>query len=858
MITFRLNGTKTRFTGDNKTPLLTFLREIKNITSLKDGCSGQATCGACTVEVNGKARLACTVKMGSLENGEVITVEGIPENIKSTLISAFVEKGAVQCGFCTPGILMRAKVLLQENKNPTIKNIRKILRPHLCRCTGYKKIEEAIQYAAKTLLENKKITLQYDSTRAGSAYKKYQAYETASGSRHFVNDLKFKGMLHAALKFSDHPRARILAINTEKAEKIPGVIRVFTADDIPGERYTGLIFDDWPLMIKNGEITNYIGDVIVAVVATSRDIASKAVESIAIEYDIFKPITDPVKALEPDCIRVHEQRSNLLETCSFRRGNLLEAEKISVWWAGGHYETQRIEHAFMETESAVAVPEEDHLILYSQGQGIYEDRRQIATLLGISDDQVRVIQVQNGGGFGGKEDLSVQGHAALFARLLNKPVKLTLSREESIRMHPKRHPIVMDIKVGCSSEGYLTYLTLKAVGDTGAYASVGNKVLERLAGHATGGYYIPVVDIDAKTVYTNNIPSGAMRGFGVPQVVFAIESCIEDICKQAGFDPWQFRFVNALSDGDMTATGQVLKTTGIEECLLALKDDYDNAKFAGLATGIKNCGVGNAMPDLSRVKIEIKSADHIIIHHGWSEMGQGVHTMAIQTLCNETDLPPDIIEVKVDSDSNIKTGMTTSSRATMLVGNAIIEAAKQLKKDLAKNTLPELVGKIYSGAWICDWTTKPGEDEKKPVTHFAYGYAAQLCILDEEGNIEKIVAAHDGGKIMNPILFDGQIEGAVHMGTGYALKENLPMEKGLLYSEKLKDCGVLRAHETPAIIVKGIEVKDEYGPYGAKGIGEIGMVPTAAAIANAYFNFDGKKRYRLPLEGVKKKSEGGH
>jgi len=442
MITFRLNGTKTRFTGDNKTPLLTFLREIKNITSLKDGCSGQATCGACTVEVNGKARLACTVKMGSLENGEVITVEGIPENIKSTLISAFVEKGAVQCGFCTPGILMRAKVLLQENKNPTIKNIRKILRPHLCRCTGYKKIEEAIQYAAKTLLENKKITLQYDSTRAGSAYKKYQAYETASGSRHFVNDLKFKGMLHAALKFSDHPRARILAINTEKAEKIPGVIRVFTADDIPGERYTGLIFDDWPLMIKNGEITNYIGDVIVAVVATSRDIASKAVESIAIEYDIFKPITDPVKALEPDCIRVHEQRSNLLETCS---------------------------------------------------------------LLGISDDQVRVIQVQNGGGFGGKEDLSVQGHAALFARLLNKPVKLTLSREESIRMHPKRHPIVMDIKVGCSSEGYLTYLTLKAVGDTGAYASVGNKVLERLAGHATGGYYIPVVDIDAKTVYTNHI-----------------------------------------------------------------------------------------------------------------------------------------------------------------------------------------------------------------------------------------------------------------------------------------------------------------------------------------------------------------
>jgi CO/xanthine dehydrogenase Mo-binding subunit len=303
-----------------------------------------------------------------------------------------------------------------------------------------------------------------------------------------------------------------------------------------------------------------------------------------------------------------------------------------------------------------------------------------------------------------------------------------------------------------------------------------------------------------------------------------------------------------LTDGLATATGQVLESTGIRECLLALKADYDAAEIKGLATGIKNCGVGNAMTDEARIKIEIRSQNHIIIHHGWTEMGQGVHNIAVQTLCNETGLDPDIMEVEVDSASGIETGMTTSSRATMLAGNAVIAASKKLREDLANHDLKDLVGKTYRGSWICDWTTKPGEEEKEPVTHFAYGYAAQLCILNREGKIDKVVAAHDAGKIMNPTLFEGQIEGAVHMGTGYAISEDLPMENGQLKSDKLKDCGVLRCNETPDIEVIGIEVKDKYGPYGAKGIGEIGMVPTAGAIACAYFNYDGKKRFSLPLK----------
>jgi CO/xanthine dehydrogenase Mo-binding subunit len=339
-----------------------------------------------------------------------------------------------------------------------------------------------------------------------------------------------------------------------------------------------------------------------------------------------------------------------------------------------------------------------------------------------------------------------------------------------------------------------------------------------------------------------------MRGFGANQVVFALESCIDDICKQGNFDRWKFRWDNALIDGLTTSTGQKLKGVGIRACLDAVKDDFYKAKFAGLATGIKNSGVGNGMNDESRVIIEIISNKKIVLQHGWTEMGQGVHNMALQTLCEETGINPEIIRVVVDTKAQIKTGMTTSSRATALVGLAVINAAKGLKEDLKTKSLNELSGKTYKGEFVCDWTSKPGYVAKDPIIHYSYGYAAQLCILNDEGNISKFIAAHDAGKIMNPMLFEGQIEGGVHMGLGYALTEDLPMKDGFLISDKMRKLGILRAHETPEIVVKGVEVKDPVGPYGAKGIGEIGLVPTAGAIANAFFAFDGVKRFKLPLK----------
>ena len=600
-------------------------------------------------------------------------------------------------------------------------------------------------------------------------------------------------------------------------------------------------------MIDQGEITHFIGDIIAGVVAETEDIARKAVDLIKVEYEVLEPVTDIFEAMK-DEIQVHKGQSNIVDISVAKRGDVEKAFEQSKYVVERHFETQRIEHAFLEPESCVVRPDgNDGIIVFSQSQGVYEDQRQIAEILGLEKEKVRVILIPNGGGFGGKEDLSIQGQTALFSYILKRAVKITLTREESIRLHPKRHPVMIDIKVAANEQGKLTALKVRAYGDTGAYLSVGNKVMERVTGHAAGGFYFPNVDIRSFTVYTNNVPCGAMRGFGANQAIFALEVTIDELCEKAGFDRWQFRYNNALEDGLQTGTGQRVYGVGLKQCLLALKDKFYHSQYAGLAMGIKNVGIGNGMIDESKVKIEIISENHLVIKHGWTEMGQGVNTVAIQMLCETTGLPPEIIEVVIDTEAQIPTGMTTASRATVLLGNAIKDAGEKLKQDLQKYSLKDLVGKEYFGQYKCDWTEAPGEEKEEPVIHMAYGYAAQLCVLDANGEIEKIYAAHDLGRIVNPLMVEGQIEGAVAMGTGYALTEELPMENGYLISDKMKDLGLLRIDQVPEIEVIPIQVPDRHGPYGAKGIGEIGLVPTAPAIANAFYQYDGLRRYRLPM-----------
>jgi len=852
---FVLNGHARQFDGDPDLPLLTYLRERQGIISPKDGCAPQAACGACTVDLSGKAVLSCVTPMKKVAGGIVTTTEGLDEFRQQAFARAFVAKGGIQCGFCIPGIVMQANALINRTPDPNRSEIEKALTPNLCRCTGYKKIVDAIEYAAEAIRNEEEIPEPSSPGRVGDRHPKYDSFATVLGHRPYVDDLHVDGLLHGALCWSDHPRAKVLRIDTSQAEQVAGVVRIITAADVPGQRSVGLIQQDWPLYVAEGEETRYVGDALALVVADTSLAARLAVEQITVEYEVLEPLTDPFEALKPDAFSIHPS-GNVLATTVVKRGDMRAARAATVYTSGGRYETQRIEHGYMEPEAAVATPGKDGFAVevYSQSQGIYEDRIQIAKLLGIAEAQVRVILVPNGGGFGGKEDLSVQGHAALAAYLLGRPVKVKLTRDESIRMHPKRHPMWLDYEVGCDAAGKLTFVYARIVGDTGAYASVGAKVLERAAGHSTGAYHVPAADVEAVAVYTNNVPCGAMRGFGVNQSAFAIENLVDDLCEQGGFDRWQFRWDNAITEGRMTATGQVIEGgAGLRATLEAVKDEFYAAKIAGLACGIKNTGIGNGVNDAALVRISILAPDHVLLDHGWTEMGQGVHTVALQALCTETGIDPAFVRVQADTASGQEAGMTTASRATSLVGNATIDAAKKLAADLQDHTLAELVGRKYEGSWICDWTTKPEAITDTPITHYSYSYATQLVILDDDGQIAKVVAAHDAGKIFNPTLFEGQIEGSLHMGLGYAISEDLPMEGGYFKSTRLRQCGILRAKEMPEMEVIGVEVPDLHGPYGAKGVGEIGLVPTAGAVANALYQFDGVRRTKLPMAMPKKK-----
>lgn len=849
MISFKVNGKLIKYEGDPNRNLLSLLRDELHLTAAKDGCSGEGVCGACTVHINQKSRLACQTKISKLQDAEVVTLEGLDPKRKQIIATSFVNNGAVQCGFCTPGIVMKADNFLTNKPNPTYAEVQNALKSNICRCTGYKKIEKAVLQAADYLNINKIPELIVNNGKLGQPLPKYGAFEAATGDKKFVADLYFENMLFGALKLSDYPRAIVKKIDASDALKLEGVIRVFTAEDIPGKRKIGLIHNDWSPMITVGQTTHYIGDIIAGVVATSEEIARKAAELIKVDYEVLKPVTDIFDALKEE-IHVHEGLSNLVDTSKFVRGNIEEVFAKADYIVENRYETQRIEHAFMEVESCVAVPEDEGLLhIYSESQGVYEDQRQIAEILNVDKEKIRVTMVPNGGGFGGKEDLSIQGQTSLFAFILQKPVKITLTRQESIRMHPKRHPIVLDYKIAADKNGKFLAVKLDAYGDTGAYLSVGNKVLERVAGHATGAYYVPNVQVTAHTIYTNNIPCGAMRGFGANQANFGLEVAIDELCEKAGFDRFEFRFKNALEDGLQTSTGQRVYGVGVKECLLKLKPHFYDSKnkYVGIATGIKNSGVGNGMIDRSDAIVQIISDKKVIIKHGWTEMGQGVNTVAIQMLCEETGIDPVIVEVQIDTEAGITTGMTTSSRATALLGNAVIDASKELKKDLETKTLAQLAGKKYNGLFICDWTTKPGANVPEPIIHYSYGYAAQMVVVNETGKIDTIYAAHDAGKVVNPVLFEGQVEGAVLMGLGYAISEDLPMKDGYLISDKMKDLGILRSTETPNIVVLAVEVPDKVGAHGVKGLGEIGLVPTAPAVANALYQFDKIRRRKLPL-----------
>ncbi|GIS34732.1 MAG: selenium-dependent xanthine dehydrogenase [Acidimicrobiaceae bacterium] len=846
MSTFELNGKQVTVSGDHP-HLLAALRDELGILSAKDGCSPTGQCGCCTVIMDGKARISCQLTPERANGSKIQTLEGLDSKEIDEMGQAFAACGALQCGFCTPGIMIRTKVLVdKKGENLEREYAARHLGAHLCRCTGYVKILDAIELLAKGEIP-KKVT----GSGIGSSIIKYEAEDLAIGRRPFIDDLQPEGLLHGAFKLSDHARAGIKSIDTTKAEAIEGVQRVITADDVPGELRVGLIHKDWPVFIPIGGRTSYLGDVLAMVVADTREIARAACELIQVDYEVFPPITNPIEAIQSKDSAVWELDGNILSTSHYKRGC-----PDDMWEECSHivsetFQTQRVDHAFLEPESTlVTFSDTGNLYVYSGGQGIWDDRNDIARVLDIDSDDLTVELISNGGAFGGKEDMSNQAQTALAAWLLKRPVKTTLSREESFLIHTKRHPIRLEYKIGCDADGKLQALSVNMIGDSGPYASVGMKVFERAAGHASGPYVIPNIEVEAIAARTNNSVCGAFRGFGANQAQFAMEGVMDRLAEKVGISGWEIRSRNVVTPGSVWGPGQIMDDgcLGARKCLDAVKPAYMEAiqqgKAVGLGLGLKNSGLGNGFKEVAKAVIRFTESGRVEVRHCWTEMGQGVHTVALQVASQELGVSAEIIDVLVDTSRELGAGQTTGSRGTLMGAGAVADACNKAKEGGCK------IGVDYEGEYRVDWTNSLSENLENPIIHLTFGYASQVVIMDNEtGKVEKVIAAHDVGRAVNPLLCEGQIEGAVHMGLGYALSEGFPCDEfGKPENLTLRSLSIIRPKDMPEVEVILVESPQPNSPYGIKGVGEIGLVPTAGAVAAALNALDGIWRNELPME----------
>ncbi|MEI7547397.1 MAG: molybdopterin cofactor-binding domain-containing protein, partial [Actinomycetota bacterium] len=823
-VEFHLNGAQVSVRADHP-HLLAALREELDVTSPKDGCSPSGQCGCCTVMIDGKVQISCTYSLDKVAGREVTTLEGLEAVERQRYADAFAACGGLQCGYCIPGIVMRAKAQV-DKKGADLQrdDMARHLGAHLCRCTGYVKVLDAIEAVAKGT--------QVDPVLPGgigTSGAKYQAAELTLGDRGYVDDIRVPGMLHGALHLTAHTRADIVRIDTSAAAAAVGVVAVFTAADIPGAQYVGIIYKDWPVFVGEGQRTSYAGDVLAMVVAETKQQARDAAKMVQVEYGVLRPITDPVVAITDPEIAVYGTKDNVLSISAYARGDVDEALAASVHTIHDVFQTQRIEHAFLEPESTLAVPgpADDgsaSLHVFSGGQGVWDDRDQIAALLAVPKHQVTVELVSNGGAFGGKEDMSNQGQTALAAWLLQRPVKCTLSREESYLIHAKRHPIRLEYWAGCDSDGHLTALKVRGIGDSGAYASVGMKVLERAAGHASGPYRVPNIDVECIAARTNNPVCGAFRGFGANQAQFAMEGVMDRLAEKAGISGWEMRKRNVIHPGEVWGPGQIMDdgAGGAEECLDRAKPHIDAAlaagKAVGMGLGLKNSGLGNGLREVCGAVVRFRSADNTVeVRHGFTEMGQGVHTVALQTAVTELGIDPARIEVIVDTTRELGFGQTTGSRGTLMVA-ASVQKACQVAIGAGCATDVD-----HFAEHVVDWTQKLGDPAvPNPTIHAAFGYAAQVVVVDKAtGAIEKVVAIHDVGRAVNPRLCEGQIEGSVHMGLGYALTEDFPSdERGFPTAKTLRHLGILRPKDVPPIEVELVEVPQPRSAYGIKGVGD--------------------------------------
>ena len=848
---FTVNGVM-RSTSEDK-PLLRYLREDLHLHSVKDGCS-EGACGTCTIVVDGKAVKSCILTTKRAAGKNIITTEGLSDAEKEAFVYAFGAMGSVQCGFCTPGMVMAGKALIDRVPDPTEEEIKVALKGNICRCTGYKKIIEGIQLTAAILRGDAKIEESLekgDSYGVGERAFRLDVREKVLGYGEYPGDVEMEGMVYASAVRSMYPRAKVLDIHTGDALALPGVLAVLTAEDVPNNK-VGHLQQDWDVMIAKGGITRCVGDAICLVVAETRDILEEAKKLVKIDYEELTPVCSVKEAMAEDAPKVHE-KGNLCQSRHVTRGDAKKALENSKYVVTQTYTTPFTEHGFLEPECAVAFPYKDGVKVYTSDQGVYDTRKEISIMLGWDSDRIVVENKLVGGGFGGKEDVSTQHIAVLAALKVQKPVKVIFSRQESINFHPKRHAMEGTFTLGCDENGIFTGLDCEIYFDTGAYASLCGPVLERACTHSVGPYCYQNTDIRGFGYYTNNPPAGAFRGFGVCQSEFALESNINLLAEKVGISPWEIRYRNAIEPGKVLPNGQIADcSTALKETLLAVKDAYEgNPGRAGIACAMKNAGVGVGLPDKGRAKLVVHEG-RVELYAAASDIGQGCATVFVQMIAEVTGLRKDQIKnMGANSEVAPDSGTTSGSRQTLITGEAVRMAAADLLEALkeAGGDMSQLEGREFFAEFF-DPTDKLGADVPNPKSHVAYGFATHVVILDEDGKVKEVYAAHDSGKVVNPISIQGQIEGGVLMGLGYALTEDFPLKNGVPQA-KYGTLGLMRSTQIPDIHAIYVE-KEEQLPfaYGAKGIGEIATIPTAPAVQGAYYAMDHVLRTKLPMENT--------
>ncbi len=915
-ITLTVNGRTYQLEIAPDETLAEVLRERLHLTGTKIGCE-EAECGACTVEVDDEPVLSCIYPAVRASGKQILTIEGLAQQkepqkfVLHPLQEAFVTHGAVQCGFCTPGQIMTAHALLERNPTPSREDIRHALKDNLCRCGAYPAIEDAVLAAAHALQTGEPVPQPSlpESSHAGDVvgrpHIRPDAVDKVTGRAIYTDDLDFDNMLFARVRRAGVPHGILRRLDVSKARALPGVRAVLTAEDLPGAKRHGILIDDWPILVGIGERVRYVGDALAIVAADTEAIAEQAAALIEAEIEPLPVLSDPVQALQPDAPQLHPG-GNLLKHIKVRKGDLEQGFAEADVILEHTFYTPHYDHAFLEPESSVAVPTEDgRMAVYVGSQIPYDDRRQVAAALGWPEERVHIVGQTMGGGFGGKEDIAGQIHAALLAQATGRPVKLTFDRHESLVVHPKRHATQIRVRVGARRDGRLTAIQTELYGDTGAYASLGEKVMTRATTHSVGPYEIPHVKSDCYAVYTNNPPAGAFRGFGVTQSAFAIESMMDMLAEHLGMDPVALRRKNALRVGSVTSTGQVLReSVGLLECIDKVEAEVrrlsgEEDPFAphpvagaphkvrawGFAVAFKNTGLGGGAPDESTAEVELLPEGQFEVRTSAAELGQGLVSVLQIVAAEELGVPLERVRVLVmDTDRTPDGGPTTASRQTFVTGNAARLAARVLANALRSalaeryDCSPEQIRATAEGLELCGrvltWPQVAAEmhalgreprirytyhaPETRPLgeggdMHFAYAFAAQAAEVEVDtrtGEVQvlRVVTATDVGTMINPLSLKGQVEGGVVMGLGTALTEHFIVEEGQIVTDRLARYRIPSMGQLPEIIPIIVEHPVEAGPFGAKGVGEIVSVPTAPAVTNAIYRATGVRIDRLPVD----------